>query len=514
MPVSQYGALNTSALVVPNVYVQIVPPTTQYLNGLPTNILGGVGSASWGPTNSPVIAGTPAQAAAIFGQPVARKYDLMTHVSTAALQGASNFKLVRVTDGTDVASTIVALTNCITFNSKYTGSFGNGIVVSLAAGNATGSQQVTVSAPGLIPEVFGNIGVGLSGNALWVAIAAAINTGSGVLRPGSNIITATAGVGTTAPVVASYSLAGGTDGATSVTATMLIGSDTTSPRTGMYALRNSQASVAFLADCDTSTTWPTQIAYGLSEGTYMIMTGPSGDTLANAITTKATAGIDSYAGKLMFGDWLYWLDPVNGLRVVSPQGYVAGLLSNLSPALGTLNAQLYGVAGTQKTMANQVYAQADLQALASVGIDCIANPSPGGSYFSCFLGHNTSSNPIIHDDSYTRLTNYIAYTISGGMGKYIGQLNTPTVQAQASGTLNSFFYTLWQQGLIGNPNNATALPYSVNLSASNNSLAREALGYLQADIQVEYYPIIEFFLINTQGGASVQITRQGLSLAV
>lgn len=514
MPVSQYGSLNTSALLVPNVYVQIVPPQTQFLNGLPTNILGVIGSASWGPVNSPVTGGAPAQLAAVFGQPQARKYDLMTHVSTASLQGANFFKCVRVTDGTDAAATIVVLTNCITFNSKYTGSFGNGIVVTLSAGSAVGTQQVTVSAPGLVPEVFGNIGVGLTGNALWVAIAAAINTGANVQRPGSNIITATAGVGTTAVAAASYTLTGGADGASGVTATILVGSDSTTPRTGMYALRNSQASVALLADCDTSTTWPTQIAYGLSEGTYMVMTGPSADTIANAVTTKASAGVDSYAGKLMFGDYPYWLDPVNGLRPVSPQGFVAGLLSNLSPSLPALNAQLYGIAGTQKTMANQVYAQADLQTLAAAGIDCIANPSPGGTYFSCFLGHNSSSNPLINGDSYTRLTNYIAYTISGGMGQFVGQLNTPTVQANASATLSSFFDTLWTQGLIGNPNSAATVPYSINLSPSNNPLSREALGYLQADVQVQYYPIVEKFLINIQGGASVQITRQGVSLAV
>lgn len=51
MPVTQLGQINTTALVVPDLYVQIVPPQTQYLNGVPTNILGIVGTASWGPTN-------------------------------------------------------------------------------------------------------------------------------------------------------------------------------------------------------------------------------------------------------------------------------------------------------------------------------------------------------------------------------------------------------------------------------------------------------------------------------
>src|ERR1700682_714609 len=120
MPIVQQGAINTTALLVPDIYVQIVPPAAQFLNGVPTNILGIVGTATWGPTNSPVSAGNVAQSSAVFGPLQARKYDLGTQVATAALQGANNFRLVRVTDGTDVAATIAVLTNCITFTSKYT----------------------------------------------------------------------------------------------------------------------------------------------------------------------------------------------------------------------------------------------------------------------------------------------------------------------------------------------------------------------------------------------------------
>jgi len=511
LPVSQFGQINTSALLVPNVYVQIQPPSNQFINGVPTNILGVIGTATWGPVNSPVVVGTVAQGTAVFGPAQARKYDLMTPVNTASLQGANFMKCVRVTDGTDTAAAITVLSNCIVFTSKYTGSFGGGITVTLSAGSKASTQKVVVGAPGLVPEVFDNIGAGLNGNALWVAIAAAVNTGSSIIRGPSQIITAAAGAGTTTPAAATYNLVGGTDGVSTITGATLVGADTL-PRAGMYALRNSQASVVMLSDCDDSTTYATQVAYGLSEGSYMIMTTPAGDVINTAITNKASAGVDSYAGKLMFGDWVYWADPVNGLRLVSPQGYVAGFLSNSSPQIGSLNQPLQGIAGTQKTNANQVYAQADLQLLAQAGIDVIANPSPGGSYFSCFLGHNTSSNAVINGDSYTRLTNYIAFTLSAGMGQFVGQINNPAVQATALATLSAFFDTLWDQGLIGNPNSTQAVPYNINLSASNNPLAREALGYLQADIQVEYFPIIEKLLLNVMGGASVQITRQGVSL--
>ena len=66
MPIVQSGALNTTALVVPDLYVQIVPPQNLVLNGVPTNVVGVVGSASWGPVNQPVIVATMADYSAGF----------------------------------------------------------------------------------------------------------------------------------------------------------------------------------------------------------------------------------------------------------------------------------------------------------------------------------------------------------------------------------------------------------------------------------------------------------------
>ena len=98
MPVSQLGAINTTALIVPDLYVQIVPPSVTLLNGLPTNILGVVGTATWGPANAPTIIGDMAAYSRQFGAIQARKYDMGTAVGAAVLQGANNFRCLRVTE--------------------------------------------------------------------------------------------------------------------------------------------------------------------------------------------------------------------------------------------------------------------------------------------------------------------------------------------------------------------------------------------------------------------------------
>ena len=503
MPVVQQGSLNTTALITPDLYVQLVAPQVTLLNGVPSNIVGVVGTATWGPLNSPTILGSMADYAYNFGSVQNRKYDMGTIVATAVLQGANNFRGVRVSDGTDVAASVTILTNCLTITGKYTGTLGNSISATVSAGSQANTQRVTIAVPGQNAEIFDNIGSGLTGNALWVAIANAINNGNSALRSASNWVVASAGVGVTAPAAATYSLTGGTDGVTTITSTVLLGADT-GTRTGMYALRNTGVSIGILADCDTSTSWTTQVAYGLAEGTYMILVGPSGDTVSNAVTAKATAGIDSYAAKYLHGDWIYWNDTVNGItRAVSPQGFIGGLLANLSPEQSSLNKQLQGVVGTQRSYANRVYSAAELTLLGQAGIDVVTNPVPGGAYFGARFGHNTSSNPVTNGDNYTRMTNYLAYSMNAGMGKFVGRLQSvqsadPT-RAQVGATLAAFLEGMKGQRQIDD--------YSVQCDLGNNPANRIALGYLQADVKVRYLGVVEKLLINMEGGQSVQIAR-------
>jgi hypothetical protein len=511
MPISAQGALNTTALIVPDLYVQIVPPQTLLLNGVPTDTLGMVGTASWGPVGEPTVIGNMSGYATAFGPVMARKYDMGTQMATAVQQGAANFRCVRVTDGSDTAASLSIL-GAISFTALYTGSLGNQLTLTFSAGSAANSWRLTVALPGLSPEVFDNISG--AGTVFWSNLANAVNNGNGPLRGPSKLVAATTLSASATPLVGTYPFSAGTpgtDGATTVTAASLIGNDTL-PRFGMYALRGQGCALALLADADDATKWTVQAAFGLSEAIYMILTGPAGDTIANATATKAAAGIDSYAVKLMFGDWVYWYDQANALtRLVSPQGFVAGRLANLSPEQSSLNKQLYGVIGTQKSGQPGIgtattYATADLSALLSSGIDVIANPQPGGAYWGVRGGHNASSNAAINGDNYTRLTNYIARTLSSGMGTYVGQLVNATLFQNIRATLLAFLNGLLGQGLLGSTDGS--LPFAVVCDTTNNPASRTGLGYVQADVQVQYQAINEKFIVNVQGGQTVQVSQQ------
>lgn len=503
MTVVQQGQVNVTAQQVPGVIVQIVPPGPAPVNGVPSNIGGLVGIGSWGPVGVPVFATAYNDASVKFGPMQARKYDLMTTLWNASQQGVVGaYALVRVSDGTDAAASAVIGTNFVTLTAKYTGSLGNGLSATFTAGTKASSFKLTLTLPGYPSEVFDNL-VG-TGVALSAAIVQAINNGNSQLRGPSQLVTASAGAGTTVPTVpTTATFSGGTDGATTITGSTLLGVDTTA-RKGMYALRMTGASVGALVDCDDSTTYAAQVAFGLSEGVYMVGVGPVGDTIANAISTKATAGIDSYSFKLMLGDWVYINDTVNNqVRLTSPQGFIVGYLANAAPQNSSLNKQLYGIVGTQRTVSGQPYAQADLLQLVQAGIDVITNPSPGGAYFSDVLGLNTSSDQALHEDSYTRLTNYIAYSLNAWGGKFIGRLQGFQVydqtRAEAYAGIAQYMQNMVDAGQIDS--------YKVTLDKSNNTDSRISQGWMQADVQARYKAVVRNFLINLQGGQTTVITK-------
>ena len=514
MPIVQQGNINTTALVVPDLYVQIVPPQNLVLNGVPTNVVGVVGSASWGPVGQPVIVATMSDYARNFGPIGARKYDMGTPVAAAVQQGAGSFRCVRASDGSDTAAAFIVPNTNFLATALYTGTLGNQINIALGTGAKAGTWRFTVTLPGFQPEVFDNIGG--TGAAFWQGLAAAVNAGQGPQRGPSQIVVANAGTTTAAPVAFSWNFvlgAPGSDGAAGVTAASLVGTDV-APRRGMYALRGQGCTIAMLADADDSTQWTTQAGFGLSEGIYMVLSGPPGDTITNAIAVKASVGLDSYSAKLMFGDWVWWSDPVSQvMRLVSPQGFVAGRLANLSPEQSSLNKPLYGVVGSQKsgspgTAQATAYSAAELAVLIGAGIDVIANPQPGGSFWGVRGGHNSSSNSGTNGDNYTRLTNYIAATLAAGMGQYVGQVINAGLFQRIRATQLSFLQNMLGQGLLGSRDGS--LPFSVICDASNNPLSRTGLGYVQSDAQVQYQAINEKFIVNMEGGQTVQVQRQTL----
>jgi hypothetical protein len=452
--------------------------------------------------------------AQMFGPLTPNKYDMGTQVATAVQQGAQEFRCIRVTDGTDTAAQTLVPGTTAAFTALYSGSLGNQVTLTFQASSKPGKWRLTVGIPGYQPEVYDQLAG--NGAAFWAGLASAINTGQGPQRGPSQFVVFSANGASVAPAPFTIQLGTGTpgsDGVVAITPSMLVGSDY-APRSGMYVLRGQSCSIAVLADVDDATMWVVQAEFGLQEGIYVVLTGPASDTVENAVSVMQTAGLDSYSAKLMLGDWLWWSDQANGMvRLVSPQGFVAGRLANLSPEQSSLNKQLYGILGSQKSGSpgsgqSTVYSSADLAVLLDAGIDLICSPQPGGKFWGVRGGHNTSSNSATNGDNYTRLTNYVAFTLAAGMGQYVGQVITSDLFGKIRATQLAFLQNMYQQGLLGSTDGS--LPFSVICDISNNPATRTGLGYVQSDAQIQYQAINEKFIVNVEGGQTVQVSRQTL----
>jgi hypothetical protein len=508
MPIFDTGTMNLSAIDVPDAYIGITPPQP-YASGVPSSTLGIVGTASWGAVNTPVLFGDMSGLVSNFGAIQARKYDLGTHAYLAGQEGASDFRGVRVTDGTDVKAshtilnaTLVAqqvawnaaaaavnsgigvignasrliridpATGIVT--ALFTGSYGDTIAVASAPGAKVGTWRLVVSAANRQPEVFDNL----------VAAAGEI------------------------PTLGSFSLSGGTDGATTITTATLVGDITLG--TGMYALANQNCAYFLLADADDSTEWSTQGAFALQETSAAVVCGPAGEIVVTDATARlAAAGVDDWRVWCLAGDWIWFNDQTNGvLRLVSPQGVAAGKAVALSPEQVPGNKQLNSVAGTQKVGApgaSQIgrYSYAELQALTRGRVDVITAPAPGGSYFAVRIAHNTSSDQTRQSLSYTTMTNFVAKSLLAITGKYVHRTISPKVLRQANAEVNAFFALLQKNEQIGSLDGSQ--PWFVQCNAKNNPQSTTGLNYLYMKAQCQYLGIIEKFVVDYEGGASVTI---------
>lgn len=511
MAIYQLGQLNTTALQAPGLYVQIVPPTNRYINGVPTDILGIVGVGSWGPVNAPVPAGNLPQAIQAIGNVTNRARDIATAVAVAVVNGASNFRLVRVTDGTDVAASANLMDTAATpvmgakLTAYYTGTMGNSISAVLAAGTQASTYKLSLQMSGYAPEVFDNIGG--TGATFWSNLVNAVNNGQGILRGPSTLCIATVGTSTAAPNLTTYTLSGGTDGSGSVTDTTVVGTDGTT-RTGMYALRSSGAQVGLLVDNSTPSTWSGILSFGLSEGIYFPVANAAGTSVATSGSNLSGAGADGYALKVMVGDWCYWQDNFNNtLRLLSPATFAAAWIAGHAPQESSLNKPLFGIVATQRNQQNLPYSDAEIGQCVTSRLDVITNPCPGGQYFGCRTGQNASSNPSTNGDNYTRMTDYVGLTLAASFGWVVGKLQTTDLRRTAKSSTETFLANLQSQGQIGDVNNPGKPAYQVTLDASNNPAPRVALGYMQMDVKVVYLSIVKVFLVNLEGGQTVTITH-------
>lgn len=172
------GALSIPSLQTDDAYIQVVAPPN-FITGVPTDVIGVVGTASWGAVGIPQHLGSGQDAVLNFGQMSAASltdtHDLPSDLYLAFGQSSSQASLegwgLRVTDGTDVAAsgTVATATSATPSVATITGGLtvGDGLQLIATSAGITGSpvtvtyttragDSVTAMAAGLVLLVNAN----------------------------------------------------------------------------------------------------------------------------------------------------------------------------------------------------------------------------------------------------------------------------------------------------------------------------------------------------------------------
>jgi uncharacterized protein len=625
------GQINIPALTTDDAYISVVAPPN-FITGVPTDVIGCVGTASWGPKNTPVHMGSGLDATQQFGQMSAASlgdvHDLATDLYAAFGQSTSQATLegyaVRVSDGTDTAalgtisvasaatpetatvsgsltvgdvlkltatssaisgspvtvsyiaraadttttmaaglaaavnantalaavgvyatssSAVATLywpaalsptitwsqsvtgtatetitlasgsggTGGVTVTALYTGVLGNLCTAIVTAGTQSNTWNVTLVPPVGLSEVYTNLpSAGFS-----QALVSAINNGQSAARGPSNSFSAAwvaPGVG--APSAGTTTFSGGTDGRTGVTTAILLGSGTTTPATGLYALGDLNPAVGIVWICGLTDTAAvaTQLAFNQSYGCSSITSFASGQTVTSAITLANNTGVAD-PSVLFTKDWVYFYDTINAIqRLIPASPFIGGTWATLGPAQSPGNKPVNLVIGTERNnpqTGNQQYSVSEIGQLESAGITLVTNPIPRGRVFGIRHGQTSSLVAATKPAEYWRMTMYLARSAGDFIGSYVDELQSQSssdpLRAGFNLQSNQFLNSLVGANQIDN--------FLVTCKFSSSPSAQPGLGmntpgsvaqhYLFALWQVTYLSSVRFFVLSLQGGTTV-----------
>jgi hypothetical protein len=419
-------------------------------------------------------------------------------ITTAGIQSAGS-----IASGSVPANPVQqASTSGAGTGAKFTLTWGLGPLTIGNVGNGYATANLTVTGGG-----GGTGGSYTPVVTIWPGLVSAINTGQSGVRGPSQLAVAVIGTSSASPALTSVTFSGGSDGAAGVTDASLIGSNASFPPTGMYALQSSNVQTLNLIDHQTTSQWSTIAQFCLSYGIFGAAQGMPGQNYATVGSALSTAGVDTYGLKCLIGDWVYWSDTVNNTtRLLAPATFWGPMRANLAPNQSTLNKPVLGIVGTQRSLALQPYTGAEILAAQNYRLDFLANPAPGGNYFAFQTDRNTASYTAQNSEAYTTMTNFLAITLASTYGYVIGKPQTTDLRSGIRDAITSFLTNLWLvQKYIGDVNNPTKQPFTVEMDANNNPSAQVAQGVMACLVKVKYQSIVRVFLITLQGGSTVTI---------
>lgn len=504
-------------LQVAGVYVYVQPPSAVGTAGIPTSLSGFVGTCSWGQPGALLPFSDSSSLYAQCGSFDSGGLDANSIHPDAvlALPFTQNCYAVRVINGGVASSAQIndsGGSSGIIATAFYEGEEGDNISWSIAGGsNNTASAPtatMTWTRQGYAPEIYPNLPNPSGGGFAAAAIAAVNNGMPGVRGPSKIVILSANGSSTNDFTPSSGSLSGGDNGA-NVNSGQQIGVDGSgSSRTGIYALRGSGVQQFIACGNVDSTQYNVLSSFAASEGSLAVCALPSGTDTPSAISIKQNANLNSIYAALVNG-FVYYTNPsTHNEDFVSPLGLAMGIIASLPPEASPMNKPVGGVGNilaTERMRTGPAFSSEEMAQLQGAGIMYLKYGMDRASNLIGFPhGQNSFGVPGSGQDdvAYTRMTNFMAGSIVGRLGPYIGELQSSSkndaTRRNAKASLTTFLQSLQDANRIQ--------WYNVQLDEVLNTAVTIAEGLCLALVQVQYMGIIKYFLVTFQGGQQIGVT--------
>jgi len=504
----------SNGLGIDDVYLNVNLPQAILMNGATLFNALISGAASWGPFNTALVSASPQQLVRNFGPPINSGKDIVQDGVLYMAQRAQGGVIgVRVGDGTQTKAggflVDTAAAHGLVVTAYYHGSWGKQFYCRVSKGSnwTSGAPTAMVSiftGKNQRAEVYDNILMdvttdGTYGVKSWLNIATAVNAKSTLV-----VMSAPGTPSVLQPDLTNLkeSLAGGSDGITSITTSIQMGTDGgAGSRTGLYAGRQSGFDMCWLAGSTDTTAWAAGDVFAQSEGGAFVGCITAGDTVTTALSDFLTAAV---ADANFFCGWgnITYLDTWLNAQVTLPATpVIAGICARMNPSDSPGNQQAFGILKTNLTGAQQL-SFTDMTSLKNNGILFLNNPIPSGAVIGLRHGKNTSTNTAINEITYTRKLNQILRDLGGPvLGQWVNKKQTtrdpdPT-RSGVMASLTGYFSPQKASDDIDD--------FSVQCDLGNNSVPNIQAGRLTADVVVEFMSVVNQLIINITAGQTVTI---------
>ena len=456
----------------------------------------------------PSVTGVPANTAILVGQfergtpglqqvgSVGQLYQLygnnLNFSGNVALQNKKFglLKVLRVVDSAAVNATLGfnhSTTTQVTFTALWSGAYGNGITVKIAAGTTQGSKYTIHDGnPGAVwpDEVYDNVLVTMS--------TAALNAIFG----NSNLITMTVNSSAHEPDTCSATaLATGSDGTvadthyqTAIALSQIQGAGNILFLDANNATRNGYLKVSMAATTDK----------------MAVMCGVAGDSVSTAVS--AVASLRDTDGRLIYS-FPYVYTSIAGISTkVNPCSFYASLLSqiapNIDPAYAANSQYLAGIDAIELSLQRSDYISLD-----AAGISAFENDSDIG------IKVKSGVTTQIVDSSKVmifrrRMADYLNQSIAKFLKAFQNGPNSGDKRADVKAGITAFNRRLELAGMVPKDSEVLGGKASIIDVNSLNTDDSIANGYFYALYKRRIYSSMRYIVLQTEIGESVVVTEQ------